>query len=96
MNKQKREAELEKRQRSNDVYKELSRLRNHCLLQNNFPLLDLSHNDIAKRQQSSVTIIFQNICRFDSNRRALANDFGYEQADIILWLNVTIKLMNVL
>ena len=85
MSYEKRKIELEKRKLSSDVHKEIKRLRQNCLLQNYFPLLDLDPNDVEHRHiEHSVTIMFQNIQRFDANRRALANDFGYEQADIVL------------
>ena len=48
-------------------------------------MLDLNLSDIDKRHETSVCIMFQNIQFFGKeNRRVVANDFGYEQADIIL------------
>lgn len=92
---ERRQKEVELLERTDDVRKEMRRLRTHKLMNNKLKFLEeevesinnqncIMNNIINNGKINSVNIIFQNICNLKANKHQLTNDYGYKQADIIL------------
>ncbi|RNA12555.1 hypothetical protein BpHYR1_003078 [Brachionus plicatilis] len=88
MTQQQRQDEIDKRERTDDLRKEMKRLREESMLKNLYQSLDLIEtNRIHKPCRQSgdkFFCLFQNIQHFNPKRDILRKDFSYLSMDVIL------------
>ena len=88
ISKKQKEAEIEKREKSDDVRKEMKRLREESLFKNAFESLDLIGSNRQHKQcrqgENRIFCLFQNIQHFNPKRDILRKDFSYLSMDVIL------------
>ncbi|RMZ96632.1 hypothetical protein BpHYR1_021479, partial [Brachionus plicatilis] len=75
-----RQKELQLFEQNDPVRIEMNRLRSDAKMKNNYSFLDFG---FELKRTSDLTIMFQNIQSFNSNKENVKYDFGYEQADVI-------------
>ncbi|RNA03327.1 ATP-dependent DNA helicase, partial [Brachionus plicatilis] len=80
LSKEQRQKELQLFEQNDPVRIEMNRLRSDANMKNNYSFLDFG---FEANRTSDLTIMFQNIQSFNSNKENVKYDFGYKQADII-------------
>lgn len=78
---------MEEHERTCEVTQEMERMRLDARMDVIYPFLEDDYVDCRANVDGGgggVSIVFQNIQNFRSNREKLANDFGYQRADLIL------------
>ncbi|RNA03603.1 hypothetical protein BpHYR1_039611 [Brachionus plicatilis] len=88
MTQEQKQDEIEKREKSNDVRKDMKRLREESVLKNSYESLDLIETNRvhkpSRQSEDKFFCLFQNIQHSNPKRDILRKDFSYLSMDVIL------------